>query len=138
MSLLDQPYPATRARNRFGLAILFSAALTWALLRVRPFRVAVEGASMAPTLLPGDFLVATRCGVPRPGSMVVVEHPARPGYEMVKRIAVAPSDRDGFWILGDNPAGSIDSRTLGPVLAEAIRGVVRLRYWPPPRFRLFG
>jgi len=138
VGLLDQPYPATRARNQFGLAILFAAALTWALLRVRPFRVAVEGASMAPTLLPGDFLVATRCGVPRPGSMVVVEHPARPGHEMVKRIAVAHSDRDGFWLLGDNPAGSTDSRTLGPVPAEAIRGVVRLRYWPPPRFRLFG
>jgi nickel-type superoxide dismutase maturation protease len=92
---------------------------------------------MAPTLLPGDFLVATRGGSLRPGSMVVVEHPARPGYELVKRIAAGTPNGEGLWLLGDNPAESTDSRTLGPMPRTAIRGVIRLRYWPLSRVRLF-
>jgi nickel-type superoxide dismutase maturation protease len=136
--LLTQPYPGSLVRKQVILGSLVTGGLAWMILRFGPFRVAVEGASMAPTLLPGDFLVATRWGVPRRGSMVVVEHPARPGYEMVKRIAAGTPDREGFWLLGDNPAESTDSRTLGPMPAEAIRGVIRLRYWPASRFRLFG
>lgn len=146
MGHLDQPYPATRGRNRAGPAILFAASLAWALVWVRPFRVAVEGDSMVPTLQPGDFLLATRRGPFRHGSVVVAEHPGRPGYEMVKRIAAGPGegvcDRTGgraeYWLLGDNPVGSTDSRTLGPMPRGSIRGVVRLRYWPPSRFRVFG
>jgi nickel-type superoxide dismutase maturation protease len=146
VGLLDQHYPATRGRNRAGPAILFAAALAWALVWVRPFRVAVDGDSMVPTLRPGDFLLATGRGPLRRGSLVVVEHPARPGYEMVKRIAAVPGegvaeralDRAEFWLLGDNPRGSTDSRTLGPMPLGSIRGVVRLRYWPPSRFRVFG
>jgi nickel-type superoxide dismutase maturation protease len=146
MGLLDQPYPATRGRNRPGPAILFAAALAWALVWVRPFRVVVQGGSMLPTLQPGDFLLATRRGPFRNGSLVVAEHPGRPGYEMVKRIAAVPGEGVGdrtrarakYRLLGDNPAGSTDSRTLGPMPRGSIRGVVRLRYWPPSRFRVFG
>jgi nickel-type superoxide dismutase maturation protease len=120
-------------------------ALTLAWWRSRPFRVAVEGSSMAPTLQPGDLLVAARKAVLRSGALVVVEHPGRPGYEMVKRLAGVPGDEipgrgplqpGEFWVVGDNPDGSTDSRQLGTVNADAIRGVVRLRYWPPARARL--
>jgi nickel-type superoxide dismutase maturation protease len=144
--LFTQAYPGTRARNRAGLIVLSAGLLTWVIVRTRPFRVAVEGPSMAPTLQPGDFLVATIRGLRRRGSLVVVDHPGRSGYEMVKRIAAVPGgdaskrtfDQTGYWLLGDNPWASTDSRTLGPVPEEAIRGVIRLRYWPPSRFTLFG
>jgi nickel-type superoxide dismutase maturation protease len=97
---------------------------------------------MAPTLGHGDLLVATAVGALHRGSLVVVEHPGRPGYDMVKRVEGLPDeDRGGrtlgqgeFWLAGDNPDASTDSRTFGPVPREAIRGVVRARYWPRPRW----
>jgi nickel-type superoxide dismutase maturation protease len=101
---------------------------------------------MSPALRAGDFLIATRSRRLARGSVVVVEHPARPGYEMVKRLVGLPGDlidgrRIDFrqrWVLGDNPSASTDSRHFGAVGEEAVRGVVRLRYWPPSRFRVFG
>jgi nickel-type superoxide dismutase maturation protease len=121
-------------------ALLMGAVVLWVALR-RPFRVAVEGESMAPTLRPGDFLIAARSGSIRRGTLVVVEHPNRPGYEMVKRVVGAPGDSiedvtlggDQFWVEGDNPAASTDSRIFGPLGREAIRGVVLFRYWPTSR-----
>jgi signal peptidase I len=124
---------------RYPISGLFMGAVVlWLALR-RPFRVAVEGESMAPTLQAGDFLIAARSGPIRRRVLVVIEHPARPGYEMVKRLVGVPGDSiegvtlgpDQFWVEGDNPAASTDSRTLGPFDREAIRGVVLFRYWPP-------
>jgi len=119
---------------RFAFLAASAAMMAWWWAGARPFAVAVEGSSMAPTLLEGDVLIAT---VPAgrmlaAGSLVVVEHPARPGYEMVKRVvrAVGP---DGIWVEGDNAWSSSDSRSFGPVERHAIRGVVRLRYWPLAR-----
>jgi nickel-type superoxide dismutase maturation protease len=142
---LSHPYPVTGVRNRAGLAVLFAAGFVWGLVRTRPFRIAVEGASMAPTLEPGDFLVATRSGRGGRGSLVVVEHPGLPGYEIVKRVTGVAGDRvegqvlteGDRWVVGDNPDGSTDSRHFGPLPATALRGVVRLRYWPPSRFSVF-
>ncbi|HEY3210510.1 MAG TPA: nickel-type superoxide dismutase maturation protease [Actinomycetota bacterium] len=113
-----------------------AAMLVW--WRWRPFPVEVEGESMAPALEPGDYLVAVRAKVIQAGSLVVVELPHRPGYEMVKRVAGVPGDQiadltmgpDEYWVLGDNEEGSTDSRTFGPVPREAIHGQVVLRYWP--------
>ena len=115
------------------------AAAAWAAWR--PFRVAVEGTSMAPELEPGDWLVATRPARPRPGDLVVVEHPERPGFELVKRLTTLPGGSVGalvlgpgeYWVTGDRRGSSTDSRWFGPVGARHIRGVVRLRYWPPRR-----
>lgn len=84
---------------------------------------------MAPTLLPGDWLLV-RWGAPaRPGDLVVVALPGRP-------LAVKRAVRrhgDGWWVLGDNPAGSTDSRQLGPVPAAAVRARVLWRYRPLAR-----
>ena len=93
---------------------------------------------MAPGLLPGDFLVATKARRLRLGDVVVVEHPGRPGFEMVKRLAGLPGDTvdgralalDEHWIIGDDPGVSADSRAFGPVGRAAVKGVVRFRYWP--------
>lgn len=95
------------------------------LLPVR--RLLVRGPSMAPALSDGD-IVLVRLGRPaRPGEVVLVRWPARPGQLSVKR-AVRPAG-DGWWVLGDNTFGSTDSEELGP--AEVL-GVVRWRLWPRP------
>ena len=80
---------------------------------VRWRRVAVRGPSMSPALHDGD--------------VVLVQWAGRPGQLSVKR-AVRPVD-DGWWVHGDNPFGSTDSRHLGPAQVVA---VVRLRLWPRP------
>jgi signal peptidase I len=115
------------------------AAAAWAAWR--PFRVEVEGTSMVPELEPGDWLVATRPGRLRPGDLVVVEHPERPGFELVKRLSTLPGGSVGalvlgpgqYWVTGDQTGSSTDSTWFGPVGARHIRGVIRLRYWPPWR-----
>ena len=94
---------------------------------MRWWRVSVRGPSMSPTLRDGD-VVLVRFGAPvRPGDIVLVTWVARPGQLSIKR-AVRP-DGDGWWVLGDNPFGSTDSRTLGPAATPA---VVRYRLWPNP------
>lgn len=96
---------------------------------------------MEPTLGSGEYLVAVRTHRVRRGSFVVVEHPRRPGYEMVKRVAATPGQQvagrlmgsNEYWVIGDNPGGSTDSRGFGPIRVEAIRGRAVLRYWPVRR-----
>lgn len=114
------------------------AAALLAFVAFRPFRVVVSGPSMRPSLQPGDFLLALgRVRISR-GAVVVLQRPDRPGYELVKRVRGVPGDRigerllaaDEYWVLGDDPERSTDSRTFGPARRADIRGVVVLRYWP--------
>jgi hypothetical protein len=99
-------------------------------LRVVRYEIAEE--SMAPALRPGDRVA----GIRRPrsveiGDIVVFE--LRPGFDVVKRVTEPPQPMDGLWLLGDNPdAGSVDSRTLGPVPAAAVKALLVLRYRPRP------
>jgi len=120
-------------------------AIAYSFVRTRPFRVEVEGASMAPTLVPGDYALAVRPRRLRRGDVVVIEHPARPGFEMVKRITGSDGDltpdgrilgKDEWWVEGDNSSESTDSRHFGPVRSDLVRAKVLLVYWPPSRRRL--
>ena len=98
---------------------------------------------MVPTLMPGDWALAVARRQFRPGDVVVVEHPGRPGYEMVKRITRAPNERvdervlgeDEFWVEGDREDASTDSRHFGPVRREQVKAKVVLVYWPKERRR---
>ena len=127
------------------LGLVGSALAVW-LIRRGPFRVEVSGRSMSPTLEPGDFLLAVRRTRIDAGGLVVVQHPGRPGYEMVKRVGGLPGERvadhmlgaDEYWVVGDDPSRSTDSRSFGPVGRDHIKGVIRLRYWPPSRLSRFG
>jgi phage repressor protein C with HTH and peptisase S24 domain len=94
-------------------------------LRRRLAVVLVEGPSMLPALSPGDCLVVSTRRPVRPGAVVVARFAGRPELLVVKR-AVRPVD-DLWWVEGDNPQMSDDSRVHGPaqVLAVAL-----LRYWP--------
>jgi phage repressor protein C with HTH and peptisase S24 domain len=86
---------------------------------------------MLPTLRPGDCLLVRDRGRARPGSVVVARFPARPDLLVVKR-AVRP-EGDLWWVEGDNPAVTDDSRRYGPAHVLA---VAALRYWPLPPRRL--
>ena len=105
--------------------------------------MAIEGGSMAPTLAPGDQAIAVPLRRPKVGDVVVVEHPGRPGYEMVKRLVEGPGGRvgdrtmgpDEWWIEGDLAAASTDSRQFGPVRRDALKATLVLVYWPKDRRR---
>jgi signal peptidase I len=96
---------------------------------------------MAPTLMPGDWVIVVTPTSYRRGDVVVVEHPGRPGYEMVKRVTAAPGDvvderrlgADEFWVEGDGPA-STDSRHFGPVTGAGLKARAEIVYRPRDRW----
>lgn len=114
----------------------------------RIWRAIVVNRSMEPALREGDRLLVLPAGphglpwlrgVPRAGSVVIVE---RDGRFDVKRAAVPPEEiaaaaRAGgepiLWLLGDNTAASNDSRHTGPIPLAALRGLVVWRIGPPGR-----
>lgn len=79
-------------------------------------RFVVDDTSMLPTLRPGQGLVATPYGRPKPGQLRCFEHPQRPGFWLVKRVASVNPDGT-ITVLADNRLGS-DSRTFGDVPIE--------------------
>jgi hypothetical protein len=57
----------------------------------------------------------------------------QPGFEVVKRVADPPAGTDGLWLLGDNPeAGSVDSKSLGPIALDRVIARLVFRYRPGP------
>lgn len=108
-------------------------ALTW--LVNRSLR-RVEGASMRPTLAPGDLVVVAPARlVPLVHGAVVVVHDPRDGRSTIKRVAGLAGEpvqvggrelragRGELVVLGDDPTASTDSRTYGPVPAANVRAV---------------
>lgn len=89
--------------------------------------VRVVGPSMEPTVRNGEIHLVRRGGRIRVGDIVVIRHPQRPELFSVKR--VIRRECPGWWVEGDNPAASSDSREFGAVPDELIVGrlVLRLR-----------
>lgn len=97
-----------------------------------PFtRVRIVGPSMEPAVRNGDWWLVRRTTRVRAGDIVLMVHPRRPHAMVVKR--VARPDPEGWWVLGDNPDHSEDSRDFGPVPAHLIVGHLTLRYFPVRR-----
>jgi hypothetical protein len=141
---MPQTYHRGRNARRALAGLGVGMGLAYSFVRWKPYRVEIAGSSMAPTLLPGDWALGVAPGRLRRWDVVVVEHPNRPGFEMVKRIVgipdeLAPSgailERDEWWVEGDAPAESTDSRHFGPVRTEHVKARIRLIYWPPSRRR---
>lgn len=102
--------------------------LLWGLRLRRRYRV--TGSSMLPTLTQGQQVLvdprAYRNRSPVPGEVVVVRHPHRSDMKLIKRVAsVEPGG--GLRVVGDNPAASTDSRTLGIVPPQLLLGRVQCR-----------
>jgi signal peptidase I len=134
---------AERRKVAFAAVVLAGIAAAYGFRRWRPFRIEVEGTSMRPTLEAGDWAIAVRAGRLHRGDVVVVEHPDRVSFELVKRVTHLPGDVapdglglvDRVWVEGDDPEGSSDSRTFGPVSIGLVRGRVWFVWWPPGRIR---
>jgi nickel-type superoxide dismutase maturation protease len=89
-------------------------------------RVRIVGPSMEPALANGEWWLVRRTRAVRPGDVVLMEHPHRPDFLVVKRISHAVDD--GWWVLGDNPSASEDSRVFGPVTRAGVVGRLWFRY----------
>ena len=89
---------------------------------------------MSPTLRKGDWLlgVSARLLPPAPGRIVVFRQPRGGRGLSIKRVATRESGREagGWFLLGDNPPRSTDSRAYGVVPEEQIEAVVVARYGP--------
>ncbi|HLB39492.1 MAG TPA: S26 family signal peptidase [Actinomycetota bacterium] len=144
MSVIESYRRGRKAVSGTAAAAALVVAVGVAFVRYRPARVAIEGVSMAPTLLPDDWVLVVSPEHYDHDDVVVVEHPHRPGYEIVKRLVGLPGDRmrerslgsDEFWIEGDFAQSSTDSRQFGPVGRAQLKAKVVLIYWPLERRRL--
>jgi hypothetical protein len=91
---------------------------------------------MAPTLLPGDWLLADpeayRIRPPDPGDLVLAPDPREPARLLVKRV-VGVEPGGGLLLGGDRPPASTDSRIFGAVDPAAVVGRPWFRYWPVSR-----
>lgn len=81
---------------------------------------------MRPALLPGDGLLAIRSSHLRRGQLRCFEHPARPGFWLVKRVGDVRADT--FEARSDHDVGGVvDSRRFGFVpVAGSYRVVLRV------------
>jgi signal peptidase I len=87
----------------------FGRAVRMARRNLRRYEIAER--SMEPALLPGDWVVAVPWRQPRRGDVVVVQHPYRPEFDLVKRVVGLPgetivADPDGHVFLGGH--GGLD------------------------------
>lgn len=111
-------------------------AMALRLARSWQARVAIEGPSMEPTVMDGDWLLvdplayATRS--PVVGGLVLAADPREPERVLIKRVVTI--DPDGWLRLeGDDPDHSTDSRAFGAVDPATVSGAPWFRYWPPGR-----
>jgi len=78
---------------------------------------------MMPLLKHGDQVTVNESAELDAGDIVIALHPFKKGVEMVKRIREI--DENGkYFLVGDNPDESTDSRTFGAISVECIKGKV--------------
>lgn len=99
--------------------------LLW-LFRYRK-RLKISGNSMLPLLKPGTEILinpnAYQKSIPKIGDIIVTIHPAHPNLSIVKRITAINQD-GSYFLTGDNPTESTDSRHWGTIKLEDIIGKV--------------
>ena len=75
-------------------AVALGAALVgFGLLGTRLRRYEISEDSMEPALTSGDYIIASRLKTaPRRGDVVIVQHPAKPGFYLSKRVLGLPGE----------------------------------------------
>lgn len=91
-------------------------------------RVRIIGPSMEPHLCNGDWWLAFPRHVYQVGDVVLLRHPLRPELTLVKRLS--ERRESGWWVRGDNPESSDDSRAFGVILDGQILARLVFRYRP--------
>jgi nickel-type superoxide dismutase maturation protease len=99
--------------------------------------IEVQGASMAPALLPGDWLIVERRTyrrrAPQVGEIVLAADPRDPDRELIKRVAAVDHASGTLELRGDAPDASTDSRAFGALPIGGVSWRVVARYWPARR-----
>lgn len=103
--------------------------LLWFLRRRRCFRI--KGRSMVPAFNPGDLVwvnpKAYQSITPDLGDIIVVKHPYGTGVYLIKRVKKV-LENNSYYLIGDNPLESTDSRAFGTVAHDRILGQVTSRF----------
>ena len=93
--------------------------------RRRLFRVV--GDSMRPTLAPGDvvLIVPSQATTSRPhaGDVLLCKLPYQQGVRVLKRLEHVTAS-GSYFLVGDNPRESTDSRSFGPIAHDRLIGRV--------------
>jgi len=130
----------------FAIAILAALALSRGL-----GLFLVQGESMIPTLLEGEWLVGRRWlprETPRKGDIIILQRREFPSL-LVKRILCVPGEvlpseicasesrlpPGRYFLQSDNVRLPHCSRWIGPVEASQIQAKILLVIWPLPRLR---
>jgi len=92
----------------------------------------VRGASMRPTLAPGDYLILTKARAIRAGFVVLVDHPK---YGVIVKRVKSISDK-AMLLEGDNSDESTASEDMGHVSVEFVKGRARWAVSPKGLKRL--
>lgn len=69
-----------------------------------------------------------------PSSTMVLDETYLPGPTRTFSEKSVTSGPDEYFVMGDNRGNSFDSRSWGPLKADHIKGIVRLRVFPFSRF----
>jgi nickel-type superoxide dismutase maturation protease len=90
--------------------------------------ILVEGDSMLPNLKNGDGILIDPDAEIAAGDIIIAKHPFKKSVILLKRLAEI-DENGNYFLVGDNPSESTDSRTFGAVSAKHILGkaVCRLK-----------
>ena len=88
----------------------------------------VQGESMAPSYHSGDLVLIRKARKVKRNNIVIAHRPDQEDLLIIKRVITITNN--GYWLQGDNPEFSDDSRLFGEVSKELIKGIVLFKYWP--------
>jgi nickel-type superoxide dismutase maturation protease len=90
--------------------------------------ILVEGDSMLPNLKNGDGVLINPDEKVSVGDIVLAKHPFKKSVIILKRLSEI-DENGNYFLVGDNPSESTDSRTFGAISAKHILGkaVCRLK-----------
>lgn len=109
--------------------ITLKELILWLSGKRKRFRVA--GNSMLPLLKPGEEVlinpITDQNWQPQIGDIVVAQHPRQKNLQLIKRVSSVLED-SSYFLEGDNPGESTDSRQFGSVKREHLIGRVTCRF----------